>query len=165
MQQKTNNIDAVKAEQQEAYAIAVRALGVREHNEFELRQKLKNKAYDDIVIDHVIELLKHYDYLSEPRYAESFLRSRMKRGETPWLAAQKAMQKGADSNALRLALEEAESHFDVWQSCKDVLEKRDPACLRKNDQRVWQRQLRYLQSKGFGMSVILQVMNDEDLDA
>ncbi len=157
--------DAVKSEQQEALSAATRMLGMREHNELELREKLKSKKYDDIIVDHVIEMLKHYDYLNESRYAESFLRSRIKRGETPWLAAQKARQKGADATALRLALEEAESHFDVWQSCKDVLDKRDPACLRKNDQRVWQRQLRYLQNKGFDISVILQVMNDEDLDA
>lgn len=155
-------VDANKAELQEAYSAAVRVLGMREHNENELRAKLTNKGFDEIIIDDAIERLKHYDYLSEARYAESFLRSRLKKGETPWLAATKARQKGGDPSAIRVALEEAETKFDAWQTCKDVLDKRDPARLRKNDKRVWQRQLRYLQNKGFDMSIILQVMNDEE---
>ncbi len=162
MQQKANRVDANKAEQRDAYMAAVRVLGVREHNEHELREKLENKNFDAIIIDNVIEQLKHYDYLSEARYAESFLRARLKKGETPWLAAQKARAKGAEPSALRAALAEAENSFDAWQACKDVLGKRDPACLRKNDKRVWQRQLRYLQNKGFDMNTILQVMNDEE---
>jgi regulatory protein len=157
--QKNN---AIKAEQQEAYASAVHVLGIREHNEHELREKLRLKNYDGIIIDDVIELLKHYDYLSESRYAESFLRARLRSGETPWLAAQKARQKGAESTAIREALIEAESRFDVWSACKEVLDKRDPMRLRKHDKRVWQRQLRYLQNKGYDMNTILQVMKDEE---
>ena len=159
MPQKT---DAVKNEQQEAFKSAVRVLGMREHNEVELRTKLSVKNYDGIVIDHVIELLKHYDYLSEARYAEAFLRYRLDKGETPWFAAQKARQKGAEAEALRLALLEAEKHFDVWAACKEVLEKRDPLGRYKQDKRLWQRQMRYLQNKGYDINTILQVMNNKD---
>jgi len=154
--------NAVQAEQHEAYMYAVRVLGIREHNELELRDKLGNKDYDEIVIDHVIELLKHYDYLSETRYADSFLRSRLKRGETPWLAAQKARRKGGESAAVQDAQEQAEQSFDAWQTCKDLLHKRDPQQQRKNDKRVWQRQVRFLQNKGFDLHTILQVMNEEE---
>ena len=155
-------VDAIKAEQHEAYMAAVRYLGIREHNEHELREKLKAKQYDVLVIDHVIELLKQYDYLSEVRYAESFLRARLKKGETPWLAARKAQQKGTEPNALRLALEAAEQGFDAWSACKDVLNKRDPMGAYKHDKRMWQRQMRYLQHKGYDLHTILQVMNNED---
>lgn len=159
MQQKA---DAKKLELQDAYAAAVRLLTVREHNEWELREKLKQKAFDEIIIDDVIERLKDYDYLSETRYADSFVRSRIKKGETPWLAAHKARQKGGEPQAVQRALEEAEQHFDAWQACKEVLDKRDPARLSKNDLRTKQRHVRYLQNKGFDIGLILQVMNDED---
>jgi len=156
--QKNN---AIKKEQLEAYKSAVRFLGIREHNEHELREKLSLKNYDDIIVDGVIELLKQYDYLNESRYAESFLRSRLKKGETPWFAAQKARQKGAEPQALKLAVEEAEQGFDVWSACQGVLNKRDPSGLRKQDKRIWQRQIRYLQHKGYDINTILQVMNEE----
>ncbi|MDQ6976647.1 MAG: regulatory protein RecX [Ghiorsea sp.] len=154
--------DAVKNEQQEAFKSAVRILGMREHNEHELREKLSKKNYDEIVLDHVIELLKHYDYLSEARYAEAFLRYRLEKGETPWFAAQKARQKGAEPVALKLALEAAEQGFDAWSACKDVLDKRDPMGSYKYDKRLWQRQMRYLQHKGYDITTILQVMKNED---
>ncbi|MDQ7058790.1 MAG: regulatory protein RecX [Ghiorsea sp.] len=154
--------DAVKNEQQEAFKSAVRILGMREHNEHELREKLSKKNYDEIVLDHVIELLKHYDYLSEARYAEAFLRYRLEKGETPWFAAQKARQKGAEPVALKLALEAAEQGFDAWSACKDVLDKRDPMGSYKHDKRLWQRQMRYLQHKGYDITTILQVMKNED---
>jgi len=157
--QKNN---AIKKEQLEAYKSAVRFLGIREHNEHELRDKLRQKNYDNIIIDDVIELLKHYDYLSEMRYAETFLRSRLKKGETPWLAAQKARQKGAEPMALKTALIDAEQSFEPWAACKEVLDKRDPAGLYRHDKRVWQRQMRYLQNKGYDTHTILQVMNNED---
>ena len=159
MPQKT---EAIKKERQEAYQSAVRILGVREHNEYELRKKLKAKAYDDIIIDGVIEDLKQYDYLNEVRYAETFLRSRLKKGETPWFAAQKAKQRGAEAQAVKLALEATEQGFDAWSACKDVLDKRDPMRLYKQDKRLWQRQMRYLQNKGYDLNTILQVMNDAD---
>ena len=155
--------NAVQAEQHEAYITAVRILGFREYNEREMREKLAAKEYDEIVIDHVIELLKHYDYLNEDRYAASFLRSRLKRGETPWLAAQKAKRKGGEMSAVQTAQDEAEQSFDAWQTCKELLDKRDPMGLRNNDKRIWQRQVRFLQNKGFALSTILQVMKDEEL--
>ncbi|MDQ7004544.1 MAG: regulatory protein RecX [Ghiorsea sp.] len=157
----TRQADVIHAEQQEAFKSAVRVLGMREHNEVELREKLSAKNYDAIIIDHVIELLKHYDYLSEARYAEVFLRYRLGKGETPWLAAQKARRKGAETEALRLALLDVEQHFDVWAGCKEVLKKRDPLGRYKQDKRLWQRQMRYLQNKGYDLNTILQVMNNE----
>ncbi len=159
MTQKTN---AIKQERHEAYISAVRLLGIREHNEQELREKLSQKHYDAMIIDDVIEQLKQYDYLNEYRYAETFLRSRLNKGETPWLAAQKARQKGAEQGALKLALEDAEQGFDAWAACKAVLDKRDPMGQYKQDKRMWQRQMRYLQNKGYDINTILQVMNNED---
>jgi len=154
--------DAHKAEQQDAYAVAVRALGIREYCEVELRGKLTDKAFDEIIIDNVIEKLKHYDYLSESRFAASFLRSRLKRGETPWLAARKARQKGVDIPALNQAVADAEAIFDAYAACQELLDKRDSQQLRKHDKRVWHRQVRFLQNKGFDLSLILQVMNNEE---
>lgn len=153
--------NANKAAQHDAYVMAVRALGVREYNEHEMREKLGGKGFDAIIIDQVIDQLKTYDYLNEQRYAESFLRSRVRKGDTPKLAAYKASQKGADASALQDALLDADGKFDACDACRSILNKRDPQGLRKHDQRIWQRQMRYLQSKGYEISTILQVMHEE----
>ena len=106
----------------------------------------------------VIKQLQTDNYLSEQRYAEAFLRSRMNRGEAPWLAAQKARQKGAESAAIQAALAEFDEDYDDEQVCRELLEQRDPGGLRFEDERVWQRQARFLRNKGHNSATILRVL-------
>jgi len=146
-------------EVQAAYSMALRMLTQREHCEVELNGKLLQRGCDEIAIDSALELLKNYGYLSETRYAEAFLRARMKKGEAPWMAAEKAKQKGVDRAALAAALQEAEAGYDALAACLEILQKRDMQQRRKSDQRIWQKQARYLRSKGFDAATILQALN------
>ncbi len=144
---------------QAAYSIALRLLTQREHCEVELRQKLLQRDCDALAIDSALEQLKDYGYLSEERYAQAFLRSRLKKGEALWFAAEKARQKGVDEEALQSAVEEAEHAYDAFDACKTLLNKRDPQQQWRHDQRIWQRQARYLRNKGFDTAVIMQVLS------
>lgn len=123
-----------------------------------MRERLAARDYDAEIVDVVVRQLKSDNYLSEQRYAESFLRSRMKRGEAPWLAAQKARQKGAESSALQAALAELGEGYDDAQVCRELLDQRDPGGLRFEDERVWQRQARFLRNKGHNSATILRVL-------
>jgi len=149
---------------QEVYNIALRLLTMREHCEVELRGKLLQRDCDEIAMDSAIEQLKGYGYLSEARYAEAFLRYRLKKGEALWFAAEKARQKGVDEEALQVAAEEVDSSYDALQSCLSLLNKRDPQQQWRYDQRIWQRQARYLRNKGFDVATILQALNEENTD-
>jgi len=147
-------------EQLAAYSYAARLLARREYCAAQLRAKMALREFDADCISIVLTRLKDDGYLSEARFAESFLRSRLQRGEAPWLAALKARQKGVDESALQVALEEAEAGFDRMQACRDLLDRRDPQGLRHHDERVWQRQARFLRNKGFDAATILHVMNN-----
>jgi len=132
----------------------------REHCEAEVRQKLATKDFDEIAVDSAIEELKNYGYLSDQRYAEMFLRSRMQRGEALWMAEARARQKGVDESALQIAVEEAEAGFDALEACRELLDARDPQGLRRKDERVWQRHARFLRNKGYDAATILRAMNE-----
>jgi len=149
---------------QEVYSIALRLLTMREHCEVELRGKLLQRDCDEIAVDSAIEQLKGYGYLSEMRYAEAFLRYRLKKGEALWFAAEKARQNGVDEHVLHDAVDEAEGEYNALQSCLDVLHKRDPQKQRHCDQRVWQKQARYLRNKGFDSATIVHALNDKEED-
>jgi len=95
---------ALNKEELAAYTYAVGLFGQREFNTGEMRERLGSKDYNEEIVAAVLTQLERDNYLSEERYAEAFLRSRLKRGEAPWLAAQKARQKGAESHALRMVL-------------------------------------------------------------
>ncbi|MDQ6986597.1 MAG: regulatory protein RecX [Mariprofundaceae bacterium] len=151
-------------QQQAAYAVALRALGRREHCAAELRQKLRQRDYADAVIADVISRLQADGYLSEARFAEAFLRMRTGKGETPWLAAKKARQRGVDEAVLQDALQAFTADFDALAACAELLARRDPQGLYHDDERVWQRQARFLQNKGFDAATILRVLNEHDLN-
>jgi len=143
-----------------AYACAVRALGRREHCAAELRAKLAQRDYSDEVIATVIARLQADGYLSEMRFAEAFLRMRMRGGEAPWLAAQKARQRGVDELVLQDALQEAQDDFDALTVCRQMVSRRDPQGLRHEDERIWQRQARFLRNKGFDAATILRSLKE-----
>ncbi len=143
-----------------AYDYAVRLLANREFCEFEMRQRLARREFEDETIDWAISRLQQDGYLSELRYAEAYLRSRLKKGEAPWLAARRAEQKGAQSAAVQAALTELTECYDAGQAARELMLARDPAGLRFEDERVWQRQARFLRNKGFATDIILRVLND-----
>ncbi len=143
-----------------AYNYAVRLLANREFCEFEMRQRLARREFEDETIDWAISRLQQDGYLSELRYAEAYLRSRLKKGEAPWLAARRAEQKGAQSAAVQAALTELTECYDAGQAARELMLARDPAGLRFEDERVWQRQARFLRNKGFATDIILRVLND-----
>jgi regulatory protein len=126
-----------------------------------MHQRLSRRDYDEPTITEVLKRLKADHYLSEARFAESYLRSRMKKGEAPWLAAQKARRKGADSAAVEAALSELTAHYDAEQAAREILAARDPAGVRFEDKRMWRRQARFLQNKGFASDIILRVLKEQ----
>lgn len=139
----------------------MRLLGGREFNTREMCSRLAGRDYDEQIIAAVIEQLKSDNYLSEVRYAEAYLRSRMKKGETPWLAAQKARQKGADEYVLEAVLAGVNEQFDENSAARELLKTRDRAGFRFEDERVWQRQARFLRNKGYSSATVLRVLKEQ----
>jgi len=144
-----------------AYSYAVRLLTGREFNTCEMQARLAGREYDEEIVAVVIEQLKADNYLSELRYAEAYLRSRMRKGEAPWLAAEKARQKGADAYVLEGVLAELSDSFDEDQAASELLKIRDAAGRRFEDERVWQRQARFLRNKGYSSATVLRVLKEK----
>ncbi len=151
---------ALNKTEQAAYHYAIRLLANREFCIREMRQRLGRRSFDDAIINVVINQLQQDGYLSEARFAESYLRSRLNKGEAPWLAAKRAEKKGAEPAALQAALAELSEGYDAMQAAQDLMMARDPGGLRFDDERIWRRQARFLRNKGFAMEIILRVLNE-----
>lgn len=144
-----------------AYTVAVQALGRREHCAAELRLKLSQHDIPDAVIATVLARLCEDGYLSEARFAEAFLRMRMRTGETPWLAAQKARQRGVEEGALQDAMQAMQEDYDGLEACRRMLARRDPQGLRHEDESLWQRLARFLRNKGFDAATIVRALKEK----
>jgi len=144
------------------YDRAIGWLAQREQCRNELARKLTAIGGTNAQIPPLLNQLEQQGYLSDVRFAESWLRSRIQRGDTPTIAAHKARQKGVDEEALQQAL--SECPFDAAAACSRLLHKRDPYSSRFKDDKIWRRQMRYLASKGFAPQVILQVMQTREIE-
>lgn len=138
----------------------MRLLARREYCAAEIRHRLNQRQCDPDCVENVLARLKKNGYLSEARFAAGFLRSRLHRGETPWLAARKARQRGVDESVLQDALDDAEATFDGPAACRELLYRRDPRRLRLHDERIWQRHARFLRNKGYDAATILRCLNE-----
>lgn len=147
-------------ELQAAYSYAVRLLAAREYCTAQLRRKLIARDHADEVVDAVVAQLLQDGYLSEERFAEQFLDARLRKGESPWLAAQRAREKGVNESALQQALAAVEGEYNAHSACRDLLAARDPQGARFADEKQWQRQARFLRNKGFDTATILRVMKE-----
>ncbi len=71
------------SERVQAYENAVRLLARREHSRFELREKLIRRGVREDLVEQVLDKLVEQDYLSDSRYAEVCVRSRLRKGDGP----------------------------------------------------------------------------------
>jgi len=152
----------VTPDEQAAYSQAINWLARREYCRQELLHKLVLKGHDQAVALVTVDYLQQHDYMSERRYADTFLRSRLQRGETPTMAALRARRKGVDEQVLQDALHDSMADYDAEQSCQAWLQRRDPEGLRHQDQRIWARLARFLCNKGFESSLVLRLMRGKD---
>ncbi|HET8552389.1 MAG TPA: regulatory protein RecX [Gammaproteobacteria bacterium] len=128
------------------YDIAVGLLARREHSRGELHRKLAQRDCEAAEIDDALDTLERERLLSDVRFAEQFVRSRIERGAGPAKIRADLRQRGvADS----IADEALADYADDWrQRIQDVRRKRFGEPL-PDDYRERARQARFLQSRGF----------------
>lgn len=94
---------------------AMNLLAQREYSRKELFRKLGLLSQDNELIDEVLNWLESDRLLSNDRFVEGFIRSRIQKGHGPMRISQDLRQKGVASEVISLALEAAEGIGMNWQ--------------------------------------------------
>jgi regulatory protein len=140
--------------------VAVDLLARREHSRLELTRKLTARGFPAAVIAPVLDELERSGSLAEARFTDSFVRSRVAKGQGPQRIRAELAQRGiADADA---ALRGAE--VDWLESIRAVRRKRFGLDLPR-DYADRARQARFLQYRGFSSEQIraaLELDGDSD---
>jgi regulatory protein len=118
LNQETLNNGQLQKRVNKAIAYACRVLGVREYSEKLLRQKLATKGYEPSEADRVVVFLLENNWLSDQRYCESFIRSKIGRGQGLSRIRFEVREKGIDDELFRHCL--AQQEIDWQQLCDQV---------------------------------------------
>ena len=141
-------------------ARAVGYLARREYARSELRDKLLATGAPPDDVDPVLDELAAQGYLSDERFAYALVRQKQG-GYSKRAIAQKLKAKGVAGEVVTEALagagaDDADAMVALWRRRFG----RAPA-----DDRERARQVRFLQSRGFGLSAILKLLRDPPADA
>ncbi len=163
-----------KRQANKAYALALRMLARREHSEAELRLKLGQKLgqkpgqkrvgrtsrtedHPDLVpdlVNSVIADLKQDNLLSNARFAEMLVRSRVNKGYGPRYIQQELVSKGIGQDLIDRYLDDLGTD---WAGRAQILvAQRFPNFAQS--QQMWQKAARFLQRRGFSSTTLRAVL-------
>tara|TARA_R110002012_G_scaffold7675_9_gene35683 strand:- start:4641 stop:5105 length:465 start_codon:yes stop_codon:yes gene_type:complete len=134
--------------------IAIGLLARREYSRAELAQRLKKKNFDDAAIDECLDTLIDQGLQSDARFAASFVRTRILRGQGVIRIKGELRQRGVDQETLGAAFEtvEAEEQVDWFELARETLERRFKTPGDTPKERA--RRERFLANRGFDFEQI-----------
>lgn len=141
---------------------AERFLVIRDHNENELKTKLKDKGFTDEEIQKAIETLKANGELDEARYVYSFIRSNnRKHPEGKSVVMMRLLAKGTDKAIAKEITDEVYDSDYTLRMLSEALRK-----IRKKDNNIDTDKLKAKLIKlGFPMSCIYYCLkNDSNIE-
>ncbi|QOR37582.1 regulatory protein RecX [Billgrantia diversa] len=133
---------------------AIRLLARREYSRAELAQRLAARAHSPEAIDACLDALAAEGLQSDARFAESFLRSRVMRGQGPLKVRAEFERRGIERSLVATTLAEAEQagEVDWFELAAEALSRRftHPG----DSPRERARRERFLASRGFAFEQI-----------
>jgi len=142
-----------------AYANALRLLAMREHSEQQLWKKLEQREFDEVEISDAIETLKAENYLSDERFAESYLRSRQMKCYGPVRIRLELKERGVAANIIDNIFNQQDETESSWYDIMQQAYYRKYGDSQPEDYQDKAKRCRYLQNRGFSSSDIMQLVN------
>ncbi len=134
-------------------------LSRREHAVAELRRKLIEKGFDELSVDEALAGLVADGLLSDARYAESYVRSRMNRGFGPVRIREELRQRGVANELIGDCIAFQDQHW--IEAARGARQKRFGSEL-PTEMKARAKQLKFLQYRGFTSDQIKHIFKDVD---
>lgn len=131
---------------------AYKFLGYKARSEKEVRDKLTKENYPQEIIDRIIELFKHYNYINDENYTKAYINNRIKfKPQAKRMLKYELAQKGIDSDTIENIIDS--SNIDETDIAINLLQKK----LKNKkdiDQKEKQRIYNYMLRRGFDYETI-----------
>ncbi|MDV6317074.1 regulatory protein RecX [Idiomarina sp. HP20-50] len=136
---------------------AFRLLAMREQSRSELKRKLIQKQWPAEMVVRVIDELNKEGWQSDERFANSFIREKVRQQQGRLkILAQATQQKGVSAGLVESILDSMD--VDWFELCAELKQKKfgddNPV-----DEKEWSRQVRFLQQRGFTPEQIFACVN------
>ena len=134
--------------------VAMDLLSRREHSTYELTQKLKKRDFDIDAIEAALDRLQQENLLSDSRFIESIVNSRVNAGFGPFKILYELRQKG-------ISTEQAEDYLSglsvEWEPLMAVQRSKKYGPDLPVDYKEKMKQARFLQNRGFSPESVMRL--------
>ena len=131
---------------------AIYSLAMREHSRHELKNKLLKKEYvEGVDLEKLLDELEASDYLSDKRFAESFIRARVSRGQGKLKILNELKQRGVNGALINTSMQKSEVD---WFSLASQIRERKFGELIPVEYKQKAKQMRFLSGRGFDSEMI-----------
>ncbi len=140
---------------------ALNLLARREHSITELRRKLTDKDFDSGEIEALLARLIQENLLSDERFTESFIQSRISKGFGPLHIRADLRERGI---AATLIADSVKINAPQWRAAAQEAQRKRFGRSPASDYRKRVQQGRFLQQRGFTMEQITAALKGADDD-
>lgn len=141
----------------ELEAAAIRLLAMREHSHWELRRKLAKRRAGSACLESLLQRLQETGLQSDERFTESFIESRIGRGQGPLRIRLELKERGVEAPLVERALERFEARWhDLLKRVHDA--KYGPEPVRES--RELAKRAHFLEYRGFPGEMIRAFLID-----
>ena len=140
----------------ETYGAAVRLLARRDHSRLELRRKLRSRGHQPEAVEQALIRLGEYGYQSDSRFAESFVRSRVDRGQGRLKIVAALRERGIDDGIASTLLDLGELE---WRRLATAALRKRFGDAAPADRAEWVKRARFLAGRGFTSDVVSRVLD------
>ena len=141
---------------------AFRLLGRRPHSSYELKIKLKQKGYNDILINEVIKQLKESNYLNDYEFAKSFTEEHIKNklwGQRKTEA--ELFKRGVNREIISRIINEEFSDSNQFDNAFKLAGKKYKALLKGNtsSDKMHSKLISFLITRGYDYDIVKRAVN------
>ena len=152
--------------EQEAYLRLAALCAQAEHCEQEMRDKMRRWGLDEAAQDKVVERLTKERYIDEERYAQAFVKDKIRYNKWGRRKVQQALwMKHISDDIQQQVLDEIDEkeYLDVL---RPLLKQKRKSIKAESDYELNQKLVRFALSRGFGFDIIRQCLdvNEDDFD-
>jgi len=143
-----------------AQAYALMLLGYRERSLREIKIRMRQKGYEEKLVEKVVKYLKDRNLINDKRFTQLWAESRIKKGYGRWRIQSELEQKGVNREITDEILKDLYSGIDEVQVALDLVEKK--RWVSKEPPRLTERVSNLLKRRGFSFEVISNVVEKID---
>ncbi|MDW6001782.1 recombination regulator RecX [Vibrio mangrovi] len=139
---------------------AVQLLSRRDHGRAELFRKLLTKGFAEDEVSHAIQSCEQHGYLDDTRYVQGMIRHHIAKGHGELRIQQTLKQKQIDETVVAEQL--ALTDVDWFELARSTAERKFGEQITTKDPKVYAKQVRFLQYRGFNFEQIQYALDSRD---